>query len=39
SIVPISGYENGGSSAGFHGDDFDPIVHLEDSVESDDDEM
>ncbi|GKF78429.1 hypothetical protein Tco_0233997 [Tanacetum coccineum] len=39
SIVPSSGYEIGGSSAGFHGDDFDPIVHLEDCVESDDDEM
>ncbi|GKA12211.1 hypothetical protein Tco_0691757 [Tanacetum coccineum] len=39
SIVPSSGYEIGGSSAGFHGDDFDPIVHLEYYVESDDDEM
>ncbi|GJR69688.1 hypothetical protein Tco_0015753 [Tanacetum coccineum] len=34
-----SGYEIRGSSAGFHGDDFDPIVHSEDCVESDDDEM
>ncbi|GJU71563.1 hypothetical protein Tco_1262968 [Tanacetum coccineum] len=39
SIIPSSGYEIGESSAGFHGDDFDPIVHLEDCVESDDDEM
>ncbi|GKC07516.1 hypothetical protein Tco_0999126 [Tanacetum coccineum] len=39
SIVPSSGYEIGGSSAGFHRDDFDPIVHSEDCVESDDDEM
>ncbi|GKB27991.1 putative ribonuclease H-like domain-containing protein [Tanacetum coccineum] len=38
SIVPGSGYEIGGSSA-FHGEDFDPIVHLKDCVESDDDEM
>ncbi|GJS39462.1 zinc finger, CCHC-type containing protein [Tanacetum coccineum] len=34
-----SGYEIGGSLVGFPGDDFDPIVHLEDCVESDDDEM
>ncbi|GKG50881.1 hypothetical protein Tco_0539005 [Tanacetum coccineum] len=39
SIVPSSGYEIGGLSAGFHGDDFDPIVHLQYYVESDDDEM
>ncbi|GKB73260.1 hypothetical protein Tco_0934672 [Tanacetum coccineum] len=39
SIVPSSGYEIGGSSTGFHGEDFDPIVHLEDCVESDNDEM
>ncbi|GJS09328.1 hypothetical protein Tco_0366124 [Tanacetum coccineum] len=39
SIVPSLGYEIGGSSAGFHIEDFDPIVHLEDCVESDDDEM
>ncbi|GKG01841.1 hypothetical protein Tco_0306546, partial [Tanacetum coccineum] len=39
SIVPSSGYEIGGSLAGFHGEDFDPIVHSEDCVESDDDEM
>ncbi|GJT77019.1 hypothetical protein Tco_1043744 [Tanacetum coccineum] len=39
SIIPSSGYEIGGSSAGFHGEDFDPIVHSEDCVESDDDEM
>ncbi|GKF51886.1 hypothetical protein Tco_0148353, partial [Tanacetum coccineum] len=38
-IVHSSGYEIRGSSAGFHGDDFDPIVHSEDCVESDDDEM
>ncbi|GJY62110.1 hypothetical protein Tco_0462767 [Tanacetum coccineum] len=39
SIVPSSGYEIGGSSVGFHGEDFDPIVHSEDCVKSDDDEM
>ncbi|GJR96631.1 hypothetical protein Tco_0268805 [Tanacetum coccineum] len=39
SIVPSSGYEIGGSLAGFHRDDFDPIVHSEDCVESDNDEM
>ncbi|GJT00094.1 ribonuclease H-like domain-containing protein [Tanacetum coccineum] len=39
SIVPSSGYEIGGSSTGFHGDDFDSIVHSEDCVASDDDEM
>nr|GEV56914.1 hypothetical protein [Tanacetum cinerariifolium] len=39
SIVPSLGYEIGKSSTGFHGDDFDPIVHSEDCVESDDDEM
>nr|GEU91985.1 hypothetical protein [Tanacetum cinerariifolium] len=39
SIAPSSGYEIGGSSAGFHGNDFDPIVHSKDCVESDDDEM
>ncbi|GKD72886.1 hypothetical protein Tco_1331168 [Tanacetum coccineum] len=39
SIVPSSGYEIGGSSAGFHGEDFVPIVQSEDCVESDDDEM
>ncbi|GJZ97687.1 hypothetical protein Tco_0670140 [Tanacetum coccineum] len=39
SIVPSSGYEIGGSLAGFHRDDFDPIVHSEDYVESEDDEM
>ncbi|GKB95055.1 hypothetical protein Tco_0981192 [Tanacetum coccineum] len=37
--IPGSGYEIGGSSAGFHGDDFDPIVHSEDCVDCDDDEM
>nr|GEW70013.1 hypothetical protein [Tanacetum cinerariifolium] len=39
SIVPSSGYEIEGSSAGFHGDDFDSIVHLEDCVQRNDDEM
>ncbi|GKC74112.1 hypothetical protein Tco_1119995 [Tanacetum coccineum] len=39
SIVPSSGYEIGGLSVGFHRDDFDPIVHSEDYVESKDDEM
>nr|GEU41694.1 hypothetical protein [Tanacetum cinerariifolium] len=39
SIVPSLGYEIGGLLAGFHGEDFDPIVHSEDCVESDDDEM
>nr|GEV07704.1 hypothetical protein [Tanacetum cinerariifolium] len=39
SIVRSLGYEIGGSSAGFHGEDFNLIVHLEDCVESDDDEM
>ncbi|GKF13319.1 hypothetical protein Tco_0054781 [Tanacetum coccineum] len=39
SIVLSSGYKIRGSSAGFHGEDFDPIVHSEDYVESDDDEM
>ncbi|GKB77955.1 hypothetical protein Tco_0944850 [Tanacetum coccineum] len=40
SIFPSSGYEIGGSSAGFHRDDnFDPIVHSEDCVASDDDDM
>nr|GEU50607.1 hypothetical protein [Tanacetum cinerariifolium] len=39
SIVPSSRYEIGGSSAGFHGDDFDSIVHLEDCVQSNGDEM
>ncbi|GJY45592.1 hypothetical protein Tco_0434655 [Tanacetum coccineum] len=39
SIIPSSGYKIGGSSAGFHGDDFDPIMHSEDYVESDDDKM
>ncbi|GJY19383.1 hypothetical protein Tco_0390874 [Tanacetum coccineum] len=38
-IIPGSGYEIGGSSTGFHGDDFDPIVHSEDCVDCDDDEM
>ncbi|GKB05347.1 hypothetical protein Tco_0833542 [Tanacetum coccineum] len=33
SIVPSSGYEIGGSSTGFHRDDFDPIMHSEDYVE------
>nr|GEU84400.1 hypothetical protein [Tanacetum cinerariifolium] len=28
SIVPSLGYEIRGSSAGFHGEDFDPIMHL-----------
>ncbi|GJT48085.1 hypothetical protein Tco_0974242 [Tanacetum coccineum] len=37
--IPGSGYEIGGSSAGFHGDDFDPIVHSENCVDCDDDEM
>ncbi|GKE45770.1 hypothetical protein Tco_1473054, partial [Tanacetum coccineum] len=39
SIVPSSGYEIGGSSEGFNEDDFDPIVHSEDCVASDNDEM
>ncbi|GJS99973.1 hypothetical protein Tco_0821143 [Tanacetum coccineum] len=39
SIVPSSGYKIRGSSTGFHGDDFDPIVHSEDYMESNDDEM
>ncbi|GJZ28142.1 hypothetical protein Tco_0572789 [Tanacetum coccineum] len=39
SIVLSSGYEIGGSSAGFHRDEFDPIVHSEDCVKSEDDEM
>ncbi|GKD56256.1 hypothetical protein Tco_1289643 [Tanacetum coccineum] len=42
SIVPSLCYEIGGSSAGFHGDnDFDPIVHSDDCVASDngDDDM
>ncbi|GKE06271.1 hypothetical protein Tco_1398289 [Tanacetum coccineum] len=39
SIVPSSGYKIGGSSAGFHRDEFDLIVHSKDCVESDDDEM
>ncbi|GKF02849.1 hypothetical protein Tco_0029772 [Tanacetum coccineum] len=39
SIVPGSGYKIGGLSTGFHGEDFDPIVHLKYCVESDDDEM
>nr|GEX79719.1 hypothetical protein [Tanacetum cinerariifolium] len=39
SIVPNSGYEIEGSSAGFHGDDFDLIVHLEDCVQRNGDEM
>ncbi|GJU49249.1 hypothetical protein Tco_1218804 [Tanacetum coccineum] len=39
SIIPSSGYEIGGSSEGFHEDDFDPIVHSEDCVASDNDEM
>ncbi|GJR17238.1 hypothetical protein Tco_0965765 [Tanacetum coccineum] len=39
SIIPSLGYEIGGSSAGFHGDDFDPIVHSEDCIASDNDEM
>ncbi|GJR17239.1 hypothetical protein Tco_0965766 [Tanacetum coccineum] len=39
SIVPSSGYEIGGSSTGFHGDDFDLIVHSEDCVASDNNEM
>ncbi|GJW15209.1 hypothetical protein Tco_0019342 [Tanacetum coccineum] len=34
SIVPSSSYEIGGLSVGFHRDDFDPIVHSEDCVES-----
>ncbi|GJV82827.1 hypothetical protein Tco_1522725 [Tanacetum coccineum] len=38
-IIPSSGYKIGGSSTGFHGDDFDPIMHSEDYVESDDDKM
>ncbi|GJZ89759.1 hypothetical protein Tco_0661541 [Tanacetum coccineum] len=39
SIVPSSCYEIGGSSAGFHGDnDFDPIVHSDDCVASDNDD-
>ncbi|GKF68330.1 hypothetical protein Tco_0198009, partial [Tanacetum coccineum] len=39
SIIPSSGYEIEGSSTGFHGADFDQIVHSEDCVESNDDEM
>ncbi|GKB54241.1 hypothetical protein Tco_0904994 [Tanacetum coccineum] len=39
SIVPSSGYEIGGTSVRFNGEDFDLIVHSEDCVESDDDEM
>nr|GEZ78685.1 hypothetical protein [Tanacetum cinerariifolium] len=39
SIVPSSGYRIGGSSASFHRDEFDPIMHSKDCVESDDDEM
>ncbi|GKD98027.1 hypothetical protein Tco_1381924, partial [Tanacetum coccineum] len=39
SIVPSSGYEIRVSSAGFHGEDFDLIVHSEDYVDNDDDEM
>ncbi|GKC51386.1 hypothetical protein Tco_1074131 [Tanacetum coccineum] len=39
SIVPSSSYEIGGSSVGFHGDDFDPIVHSKDCVASDNDEI
>nr|GEY28495.1 hypothetical protein [Tanacetum cinerariifolium] len=39
SIVLSSGYEIGGSSARFHGDDFDSIVHLEDCLQSNDDEI
>ncbi|GKE26219.1 hypothetical protein Tco_1441603, partial [Tanacetum coccineum] len=39
SIVSSSGYKIGGSSIGFHGDnDFDPIVHSEDCVASDNDD-
>nr|GEX50805.1 hypothetical protein [Tanacetum cinerariifolium] len=38
SIVPSLGYVIGGSSAGFHGEDFDPIMHSVDCVESKDDE-
>ncbi|GJV33871.1 hypothetical protein Tco_1394271 [Tanacetum coccineum] len=38
-IVPSSGYEIGGSSTRFHGDnDFDLIVRSEDCVASDDDD-
>nr|GEZ78686.1 hypothetical protein [Tanacetum cinerariifolium] len=39
SIVPSSGYRIGGSSTRFHRDEFDLIMHSEDCVESDDDEM
>ncbi|GKA51233.1 ribonuclease H-like domain-containing protein, partial [Tanacetum coccineum] len=39
SIVPSLSDEIGGLSVGFHGEEFDPIVHLEDCVESDDYEM
>ncbi|GKE86612.1 hypothetical protein Tco_1560354, partial [Tanacetum coccineum] len=39
SIVPSSSDEIGGLSVGFHGEEFDLIVHLEDYVESDDYEM
>nr|GEX46187.1 hypothetical protein [Tanacetum cinerariifolium] len=39
SIVPSLGYEIEGSSTGFHGDDFDPILHLEDCVASDNDKL
>nr|GEU73404.1 hypothetical protein [Tanacetum cinerariifolium] len=38
-IIPSLSYEIKGSSAGFHREDFDPIVHSKDCVESDDDEM
>ncbi|GJR21580.1 hypothetical protein Tco_0970107 [Tanacetum coccineum] len=39
SIVHSSGYEIGRSSARFHGEDFDLIMHSKDYVESNDDEM
>nr|GEW38350.1 glutaredoxin-C11-like [Tanacetum cinerariifolium] len=39
SIVPSSGYEIEGSSTGFHEEDFDLIMHSEDYVESNDDEI
>ncbi|GKF49223.1 hypothetical protein Tco_0142474, partial [Tanacetum coccineum] len=39
SIVPSSGYEIVGPLVEFHGEDFDPIMHSKDCVESDGDEM
>ncbi|GJT21344.1 hypothetical protein Tco_0891281 [Tanacetum coccineum] len=38
-VIPSSSYDVGGSSRGVHDDDYmsDPIVHIKDCVESDDD--